>query len=250
MLARMKQRSNHNNVYYYSDDSDIEDESDSKKKPHKRKVSKKKTKEELEEALIKISDQNDTFKKAVEKVMEHYETLMAENLRIKSKMQELSNYRQREGLLDLNSSETGTSLDLLVEPAGPTVPSPAPEQPVELVSMMGYEQPPLVDQKPFGSEIFENSGYPYVQMPTSLPVGIGLAMAQRLGSLGIPDLNFTADHETTTATVPAATRTRMRFFQPFDLRKAVLTAEARRRRIEMTKVKKSMANAKTRLQIR
>ncbi|KAI3985989.1 hypothetical protein MKX01_039071 [Papaver californicum] len=215
-------------------------QSDSDSKPSKslkRKLPKKKTIEEWKDILSEVKDRNHTYKKEVETVMKHFNTLKAQNLRLKSILSKKSNGLQE--------------LDLFVEE-----PITAPEQHQQQVLGVGVERRffyqqqetpfQFIDLKPhFGSD---SSAYLHPQITMR---------QQHMGPSGIPDLNFVVanhdEHDMMGDDIRYNNNIMGGIYQPFDddLRKRVLTSAAssaaRRRRIEVTKVKKS---AKPSLQIR
>ncbi|KAI3981612.1 hypothetical protein MKX01_007532 [Papaver californicum] len=207
-------------------------QSDSDSKPNKylkRKLPKKKTIEEWKDILTEVKDRNHIFKKEVQTVMEHFNTLKAQNLRLKSILSRKSNGLQE--------------LDLFVEE-----PITAPAQHQQEVLGVGAE-PRFVYQQ-------QETPFQFIHSSTYLQPQITMGQ-QRMGPSGIPDLNFVVanhdEHEIMGDGIRYNSNIMGGIYQPFDddLRKRVLTSAAssaaRRRRIEVTKVKKS---AKPSLRIR
>ncbi|KAI3890442.1 hypothetical protein MKW92_031482 [Papaver armeniacum] len=211
-------------------------QSDSDSKPNKslkKKVPKKKTVEEWRDKLAEVQDGNHALKKGVETVREHFNTLKAQNSRLKSILSKRSNGLQE--------------LDLFVKEEPITAPAQQQEHQVFGVGVeprfvYPQQETPFqfIDLKPqFGAESLR-----YLQPQITMG-------QQHLGPSGIPDLNFVAnldEHEMVGDDIRYINNTMGGMYQPFDdLRKKELTGAARKRRYEKGKIKKS---AKPRLEFR
>ncbi|MCL7026740.1 hypothetical protein MKW94_007331 [Papaver nudicaule] len=208
--------------------------SDSDSKPNKslkRKLPKKKTKEEWQELEMDVKDRNCTLKKEVQIVMEHYKTLKAQNLKLKSMLGKTSN----DGLQEL---------DLFVEE--PTT-APVPQQQQQVLGV-GAE-PRYVCQQPQTTFQFLDTK-PQFGSESSRFLQPQATMSQHLGPLGIPDLNFVVNHDEIEIIGDDNRYNKHRMgsmYHPVDDLRKRETSEARKKRYEVGKAKKS---AKPRLQIR
>lgn len=198
-------------------------ESDEKPKSHlKRKVQVKRKREEWLEIIDGLTQRRDLLKGEVENVKRYHDKLKAFNLELKTRKQEFSlGLTMENPHLENNKS---------------IVKSPAPE------NQNHHQQRQLImDQAVQRSEIgenFENLSSKMSILPSSNGVGM---VNNNVGPLGIPDLNFSPDE-----------CVGMDSSQPFDLNltnknlSRAMAAQARQRRIQIYRVKNSIAASKLR----
>lgn len=192
-------------------------DSDSKSKNFRKRAIKKKTINQLKDIVIALSAQGEQLKHEVSKVKGYHEKLRSVNLQLKTRKLELEKRVQ----LDLKSCK---SLVISEEPA---------EQPIFVFE----EKQAAVKPQLHEPSIIDTTGtaksfrWPHVEMSFLPESGAGLNLKSTRFSHSIPDMNSFADDATTRNSHC----------------KAAIAAQARKRRIEINRVKNSLALKQLRL---
>ncbi|PON70723.1 hypothetical protein PanWU01x14_077490 [Parasponia andersonii] len=208
-------------------------ESDEKPKPLKRKVHLKRKREEWLEIINELTERRELLKREKETVSRYFDKLKAFNSELKARKDELitGNKRQTPNL------ENGQNLNLVTEldQLQPKVSSSS----LPTDSSQVLHQPPLVTnqtvQVPKTSQNIHHSG-------TQMVSSSGFAN-NNASPIGLPDLNLSVSAEE--SYVAEA-------YQPLDLAMAnknlsrIMATEARRRRLQIYRVKNSIAANKLR----
>ncbi|XP_058098850.1 uncharacterized protein LOC131243485 [Magnolia sinica] len=198
-------------------------DADSKPKRSRRRDFKKKTSKELREMEAALYAQQIQLKHEISKVGNYCNKLKALNLLLKAKQNELGSLQTRYQL-DLKQSK---SLDLL-------------ETPTAEPSSHAFEQnqPSIINHQSIRPDadptdkIAKNSEFPYREVHPSLASsGLELGLENQCRPVGILDLNL-----------PAKEIASLDFWHlPFHMKnKAAIAAQARKRRIEINRVKSSL----------
>ncbi|XP_042495462.1 uncharacterized protein LOC122074620 isoform X2 [Macadamia integrifolia] len=202
---------------------------------------KKKTKQEMLEIIQHLGDNVKVLKQELPKAMAHYEILKRTNSKLRQMERELNSCgKQKEhNLNSIQRSVTGLAFEKIPPPA-PAEATEAKENEDKGEKQEGEEEFPMMAQQAevvmehltSGSETLE-SCRPHLM--SSGVVGFGMAKQLSLSPIGLPDLNFTAEE---TFGVD--------YLHYYDLSKAAIAAQARKRRIEINRYKSSTASVKPR----
>lgn len=203
-------------------------ESESKPKQlrraRRRALKKKKSNEQLREVVAELTSQREQLKHEITKVLDYYEKLQAANLALKARRLELFLLRKR-GQFDLNSCKSLNAYKERTEQLNPVFEGKqAPELSAEERKAPIVRHTPAVD----ATTIVGNFRYPQVDIPLLSESGLTL---QSNCSYPVLGTNLFADE--------AARR-------DFHC-KAAIAARARKRRIEINRVKNSTSSKQQRL---
>ncbi|XP_052202755.1 uncharacterized protein LOC127808309 isoform X2 [Diospyros lotus] len=160
-------------------------ESDEKSKPPLKKISKKRTREEWLEIIDGLTQRRELLRGELNTVTSYHKRLMAENLELKAKKQELSHLETIRGF-----SSVGMELRSQPELQSGLVVS-RDHQPQ--IHMILHQRRFPLDRTASGSQASEIFRYPCSQIPGFLACSSGLGMVNRVGPQGIPDLNVAAE---------------------------------------------------------
>ncbi|KAJ4963012.1 hypothetical protein NE237_022951 [Protea cynaroides] len=201
---------------------------------------KKMTKREMLEIIQHLAGNIKVLKQEIPKTIAHYKKLKCTNSMLKQMEREKDN--------NLNSgprSMTGV--------ASEKIPCPSPAEVAENEKedkgkreegevefpVMVQQAEVVMERLTYGSVSLEScSSKDPCELKRMSPVisnGFGFGMVKQLSPIGLPDLNFSADESYG-----------MDFLHHYELSKAAMAAQARKRRIEINRYKSSTASVKSR----
>ncbi|XP_043712352.1 uncharacterized protein LOC122661099 isoform X2 [Telopea speciosissima] len=208
----------------------------------------KKTKQEMLEIIQHLGENVRILKQELPKTMAHYEMLKRTNSMLRQMEGELSSCEKQK---EHNLNSTPRSITgLALEKVPLSVPVEATEdkenedkgeqqEGEEEFPVMNRQAEVVLERLTSGSETMESCSF---KEPCELkwvsPVmssGIGFVMAKQLSPLGLPDLNFSTEDSLG-----------IDFSHYYELSKAAIAAQARKRRIEINRYKSCTASVKPR----
>ncbi|KAL5845297.1 hypothetical protein ACOSQ4_011255 [Xanthoceras sorbifolium] len=212
-------------------------ESDDKSKHSKRKVSLKRNREECLQMIDKLTESKQVFQEEIKNVQRHYDQLKALNLNLKARKQQITALGLKKQPNQIQSCNSNLAMELVV-----TVPQPASA--IQFDVQHHHHQSLYTLHQP--SRIMDHHQTAHNKAETLHPYDgqslVSFMVNDKVGPLGIPDLNVSLDESFELESVQHQQPQQQQQNPAIGGTKA-LAAQARQRRIQICRSKNPNAAA-------